>query len=209
MNSQSGATEFTATITLNDLAYLDWKPTPLIESANVTMSELHMRLNHMPCSAIQHLIQSRALPGLPQSANGDSKGDFCEDCINGKLTRAPHTKPAAHAKQPLFHIFSDVHGPLPVCSQCGHSYWVTFIDDYSCFPAVYFIAKKSDVFEAFRKFKAWAENVTGQQIRILCDDKGGEYIGGDFDDFPAEAGIRWEHSIQDTPQQLGVAEHMN
>src|SRR5258706_233751 len=209
VNSQSGATEFTATITSNDLAYLDWKPAPSIESANVTMSELHARLNHIPCSAIQCLVWSRALPGLPRSANGDSRGDFCEDCINGKLTRAPHTKPAARAERPLSRIFSDVHGPLPVHSRRGHSYWVTFIDDYSCFPAVYFIAKKSDVFEAFRKFKAWAENVTGQRIGILRDDKGGEYIGGDFDDFLAEAGIRREHSIRDTPQQLGAAEHMN
>jgi hypothetical protein len=35
---------------------------------------------------------------------------------------------------------------------------VTFIDDYSWFPTVYFIAMKSGVSAAFR----WAENVTGQ-----------------------------------------------
>jgi len=123
--------------------------------------------------------------------------------------RAPHTKPAACMEQPLFCVFSDVHGPLPVCSQHGHIYWVTFIDDHSCFPAVYFIAKKSDVFKVFCKFKAWSENITGQRIGILCDNKGGEYIGSDFNNFLAEARIRREHSIQDMPQQLGVAEHMN
>ena len=56
VNSQSGATEFTTTISLNDLVYLDWKPTPSIESVNVTMAELHTHLNHMPCLAIQWLI---------------------------------------------------------------------------------------------------------------------------------------------------------
>ena len=61
----------------------------------------------------------------------------------------------------------------------------------------------------FCKYKAWSKNITGCRIGILHDDKGGEYVGRDFDDFLTEAGIHREHSIQDTPQQLGVAERMN
>jgi len=34
-------------------------------------------------------------------------------------------------------------------------------------------------------------------------------MSGDFDDFLTRAGIRREHSIHDTPQQLGVTEWMN
>jgi len=34
-------------------------------------------------------------------------------------------------------------------------------------------------------------------------------MSGDFDDFLTGARIRREHSIRDTPQQLGVAERMN
>ena len=51
--------------------------------------------------------------------------------------------------------------------------------------------------------------MTGNRIGILRDDKGGEYVGKDFDGFLVEAGIRREHSIRDTPQQLGVAERLN
>ena len=209
VNRRSGATEFTATIRAGDLAYLNWKPSPSVESANVSMAELHSRLNHMPRSAIRLLARTGSLTGLPKLTSDSAEGDFCEDCVNGKLTRAPHTKLATRADRPLHRVFSDVHGPLRFSSRRGHIYWVTFIDDYSRFPAVYFIAKKSDVFGAFRKYKAWAENITGCQIGILRDDKGGEYVGREFDDFLAEAGIRREHSIRDTPQQLGVAERMN
>ena len=88
-------------------------------------------------------------------------------------------------------------------------YWVTFIDNFSCFLAVYFIAKKSNVFGAFRQYKAWVENVTSQQIGILHNDKGLEYMSSEFNHFLSEAGIWWEHSMHDTPQQLGVAKHMN
>lgn len=98
VNRRSGATEFTATIHTGDLAYLNWKPQPSVESANVSMAELHSRLNHMPHSAIRQLARSDSLTGLPKVTADVSKSDFCEDCINGKLTRAPHTKPAARAE---------------------------------------------------------------------------------------------------------------
>ena len=80
---------------------------------------------------------------------------------------------------------------------------------FSCFPSVYFISKKSSVFNVFCDYKAWAENLTGHRIGVLRDDKGGEYIGAAFDAFLRDAGIRREHLIRDTPQQLGVAERMN
>jgi hypothetical protein len=67
-----------------------------------------------------------------------------------------------HAEVPLQRVYTDVHGPIPMRSRRGHLYWVSFVDDYSRFPAVYFITKKSDVFAAFKRFRAWAENVTGR-----------------------------------------------
>ena len=209
INRLTGATEFTATIRSDDLAHLDWVASPSVEHANVTIAELHSRLNHLPISAVRRLLLDKPVAGLPDCVAGPSSGDFCEDCVSGKLTRAPHTKLAARAERPLFRIFTDVHGPLPVRSRHGHVYWVSFVDDHSRFPAVYFVSKKLDVFAAFRKYKAWAENLTGRKIGILRDDKGGEYLGTDFDEFLSECGIRREHSIRDTPQQLGVAEHLN
>jgi hypothetical protein len=44
------------------------------------------------------------------------------------------------------------------------SVWITFIDDYSCFKAVYLLKHKSEAFAAFKQFKAWAENVTGERL---------------------------------------------
>ena len=82
----------------------------------------------------------------------------------------------------------DVHGPLTAQSWPGHYYWVTFIDDYSRSLAIYFLFHKSDVFDAFRKHKAWAENVTGCRIEVPRDDKGSEYMSGAFDSFLVEAG---------------------
>jgi transposase InsO family protein len=102
-----------------------------------------------------------------------------------------------------------VHGLLTVQSQWGHYYWVTIIDNFLHFPALYFLKCKSDVFDVFRKYKAWAENTMGCHIGVLRDNKGGEYMSSMFNSFLAGAGIMWEHTIWDTPQQNGVAERMN
>jgi len=69
-----------------------------------------------------------------------------------------------------------VHGPVKVSTNQGYRFWITFIDDHSRFKAVYLLKHKSEAFAAFKQFKAWAENVTGQRLGTLHDDKGGEYM---------------------------------
>ena len=209
LNRSTGAVEFTATISPDDLAYVDWCPVRSSESVSVSITDLHARLNHLSFNSLQQLIRGKSVDGIPEHVSASDSDVFCEDCVNGKLTRAPHTKPATRAPRPLFRVFSDVHGPLTIRLRHGNFYWVTFIDDYSRFPAVYFLSHKSGVFEAFQRYKAWAENVTGHRVGTLRDDKGGEYMSGDFEAFLANAGIQREHMIRDTPQQNGVAERMN
>ena len=129
--------------------------------------------------------------------------------LSHKLTCAPHTKPVPRADAPLSRMYTDVHSPLSTRSRWGNCYWVSFVDDFSRFPAVYFFSQKSEVFAIFKRYKVWAENVTGRKLQILRDDKGGEYSSTEFDRFLVDAGVRREHSIRDTPQQLGVAERLN
>ena len=85
----------------------------------------------------------------------------CEACKAGKMHADPF---------PSF-ILQSLKSP-PTCPQrctwpCqgvthqGYRYWVTFIDGFSCFKAVYHLKRKSETFAAFKQFKAWAENVTG------------------------------------------------
>jgi hypothetical protein len=102
VNRQTGAVEFTATIRANGLAYLDWRVAPRVESVNVSMEELHAHLNHLPFPEVRRLIRTQPVNGVPDRITGTyPDGDFCEDCVNGKLTRAPHTRPAARATAPL------------------------------------------------------------------------------------------------------------
>jgi len=209
VNRGTGAVEFTATIGPDNLAYLDWNLILCFESASVSIADLHTWLNQLPFNSVRQLVHAKSIEGVLDHITASDASHFCKDCINGKLTWAPHSKVATWASRPLFCMFSDVHGPLTVHSCQGHFYWVTFINDYSRFPAVYFLSHKSDILGAFRKYKAWAENATGCRISALRDDKGGKYMSEGFETFLAKAGIQREHTIRDTPQQNGVAEHMN
>ena len=47
------------------------------------------------------------------------------------------------------------------------------------------------------------------KVKFLRSDNGGEYIDGGFSEYCATQGIRMEKTITGTPQQNGVAEHMN
>src|SRR5438445_9145531 len=113
-----------------------------------------------------------------------------------------------HASRPLELVHSDVHD-VGHLSFSGYRYWVTFIDDYSRFHFVLPIKAKSDVFEALKTFKAFAENQSERKIKILRDDKGGEYMSNAFLKFTQECGILRQHTTRNRPQQNGVAERAN
>ena len=65
------------------------------------------------------------------------------------------------------------------------------------------------VFDAFKQFKAYAENQTGHKIKKLRDDKGGEYMSNASLRFTDECGIARQHTVRNRPQQNGVAECAN
>ena len=53
---------------------------------------------------------------------------------------------------------------------------LTFIDDFTRKVWVYFLKYKSEVFEKFFHFKALVEKQSGQHIKVLRTNRGGEYI---------------------------------
>ena len=53
------------------------------------------------------------------------------------------------------------------------------------------------------------EKSSGEKIKTLRSDNGGEYTSKEFEDDLKKNGIRHEHSVPKTPEQNGVAERMN
>ena len=197
-------------------AYLQGTTIPIPELANLSSSitlpmdlELwHHRFCHPSYPVLKRMIREELVTGLKITSN--TKPDpICEPCLAGKMVADPFPSSSHRASNLLELIHSDVHGPIRTPSHSGFIYWVTFIDDSGRFRVAVPMKKKSDTFDCFKRFKAWAENKTGCRIGALRDDKGGEYVSKEFDNFCAEHGIQRQHSVRARPQQNGVAERAN
>uniref|UniRef100_A0A0D3BDU3 Integrase catalytic domain-containing protein n=1 Tax=Brassica oleracea var. oleracea TaxID=109376 RepID=A0A0D3BDU3_BRAOL len=60
-------------------------------------------------------------------------------------------------------------------SNGGASYFVTFIDDHSRKVWIHLLKSKDQVLDAFKEFVAQAEQSTGQKLKCVRSDNGGEY----------------------------------
>jgi hypothetical protein len=61
-------------------------------------------------------------------------------------------------------------------------YYVSFIDDFSRNTRIYFLRKKSEVFDKFKEFKALVENQTEKKIKVLRTNNGGEFCENEFEE---------------------------
>ena len=99
--------------------------------------------------------------------------DELETCVRGKQTQTPFPKSESQRSSKLLEIIhADVCGPMKVASKGGAKYFAVFVDDSgvvedSRWCETVILSKKSDVLEAFKKFKAAAENVTGEKVKKI------------------------------------------
>ena len=101
----------------------------------------HSRLGH-PSFATVHQILSRNK--LPVVGERDSK-TICDSCQRAKSHQLPYPVSTSVSTKPLQLVFSDVWGPAPT-SVGRHSYYVSFVDDFSKYTWIYLLKKHSDVF---------------------------------------------------------------
>jgi transposase InsO family protein len=134
----------------------------------------------------------------------------CEACALGRQHREEFPVHKEKKQREIIElIHTDVCGPMQTMSLGGVRYFLIFVDDRSRFTWVYFIRKKSDVFEYFKEFKSMVEKQTNKCIKILRSDQGGEYTSGAFDSYCKNNGIIQQFNVSHTPQQNGAAERKN
>jgi transposase InsO family protein len=92
----------------------------------------------------------------------------------------------------------------------GRKYFIMFTDDVTRYTVMFLMWTKDEALEAYKSYEAWA---LAQQhckaIKVLCSDRGGEYLSKAFDQHLAAAGTAQKLTVHDTPQLNSVAERLN
>jgi len=115
----------------------------------------HEILGHLGEKGLQTLHAKGMVEGM---CNCILDFDFCEHCIYGKHNRVRFPSGATRAKGILELIHRDVFGTALVPSLGKSVYNVSFIDCFSRDTWIYFLRKKSEVFDKFKEFKDQVEN---------------------------------------------------
>lgn len=135
----------------------------------------------------------------------------CEICLQGKQTKEPYRliSDERKPKRIMEVVSTDVCGPINPISHDNKRYFVTFIDHFSHFAAIYFMTYKNEVYDKFKEYVALVENKFQRApMRLRCDN-GGEYVSKEFRNFCSQKGIHIEYTMPYNPQQNGLAERYN
>lgn len=169
--------------------------------------EWHRKLGHINEIDLKKMAKDNLMYGL--NLNNEDM-ETCETCIKGKLSRLPFVRhDDLYTIDNLEIIHSDVCGPFECDTLAGSKYYVTFTDDFSRYCHIYFIKRKSDVFNVFKEYKNEVETFHNKKIKNLQTDNGTEYRNKEFDDFLKSHGIKRRLTTVYTPQQNGISERKN
>ena len=167
----------------------------------------HRRLGHISFPNLYYLSQTPNVIGLPKLG---LEKRICHCCLSGRQHRERFPKASeTRAEKSGLRVHTDIMGPMQQESLGGSRYTLVFTYDYSRKSWVYFLKHKSETMSKFREFKKRLELETGQQLRFLCSNRGGEYTSNEFKTFCSENGIHQELTQAGTPQQNGVLERRN
>jgi hypothetical protein len=179
----------------------------LLTHADESSRIWHERFGHLNFRYMQQLSKKILVDGLPDIHF--SKG-VCEGCVLGKHPQEKFDKgKSQRASAPLDLIHSDLMGPFPHPSIRKARFVLIFVDDFSRFTWIYFLRKKSEVFQHLKDFKALVETQSRKKIKVLRTDNGGEYVNHEIHNIFHEAGIQLQHTVPYTPQQNRVVERKN
>ena len=176
----------------------------------VTVMELHRCMGHIVPASACALVEKGLVSGI--KLDPDSREAPCNACIFARATHKPIPKARVGLQSLRFReeIHTDVWGPSPVTSWCGCRYFITFTDDATRYTVTYLLHTKAEALGTYKSFNVWAlaqQHCTA--IKVLCSDRGGEYLSDAFDKHLAAAGTVCCLTVHDTPQLNGIAERLN
>ncbi|CAI7807973.1 unnamed protein product [Closterium sp. NIES-53] len=168
----------------------------------------HHLLGHTSIPRLRSMASHRLVLGPPCvfASLPPSPAPLCTPCVVGRLRATPHSSSLRPATAPFQTLHLDVWGPAPTQGPKRERYFLVVVDDYSRYTIVFPLAKKSEVTSTLIWWLLATERTRGSCARCLHSDRGGEFCSGVIAGFCSKHGIRQSWTLQESPQQNGVAE---
>jgi hypothetical protein len=134
----------------------------------------HHQLAHVGMKNLHKLLKGEHILGLTNVHVETDK--ICSACQGGRQvgTHHPH-KNIVTTKRPLELLHMDVFDPIAYINIDGSKYCLVIVDDYSRFTWVFFLHKKSQTQETFKKFLRRAQNEFRLRIKNIRSNNGTEF----------------------------------
>lgn len=127
------------------------------------------------------MISNSCVTGI--SANPRQFVPTCEACVYGKKHRNSIPKGvASRCSYLLQRVHSDLSGKMPVPPLGGSWCYISLIEDCSRFFWIYILEKKSEALKYFKEWLASVEKQSGNSLKMLRSDNGGECLSLEFKD---------------------------
>ena len=107
--------------------------------------------------------------------------------------------PEGHPTVGAFHM--DLCGPMQHTSLGGSEYFMLVVDDFSRLTWVFFLKHKSEAFLSLKDWIVLVENESGNSVKTIRADKGGEFTSREFQRFCASKDIKREFANTGTPSE--------
>src|SRR5271168_4942774 len=177
----------------------------------LSLEHFHRCMGHVSFQTAKSLVKNKYITGVRLEYTPSDHKIFCESCIYAKATRK-HVLDVREGNRAVEfggEVHSDLWGKSPVESKGGKLYYVTFINNKTRLTHLYFLQKKDETFDMYKKYEAWVETQTSKKIKVLNLDRVGEYQGDEMVAYLKSKGTEQKLNIHDTPQHAGVAECHN
>lgn len=132
----------------------------------------HQMLGHVSKQKVARLQKGEK---LPQLIFGDS--DICLDCIKGKHTKQISNNMYTRRIELLELIHIGIYGSFDIPFWGGEKYFITSIDDSSCYCYLYLLHGKTQSINILMVQIDKVEIYLDIKLKIIRFNRGGEYYG--------------------------------
>jgi len=115
---------------------------------------------------------------------------ICEICTLGRQGREAETKSREKASQALSVVHTDICGPMETPSLKGERYFISFTAETTGRVSISLLRSKDRALVVFQAYHARAEKASGNAIKSLRRDGGGEYMNQGFNKYLESDGSR-------------------